>query len=213
MKMDKKKSLIVIAIIVFASLIGFGIYKVCTHKNLQTQKEAYFDHFMNYWYSFYEQYDANVDIYTRMKKGIILDYIKNGHGRYIYEQVPLYGGGTFSMRHHFEIDRLFEGWWIAHRAVGPIESAPDSRKEERWAFWNIYNCGKELNRIDDYDERLAIDIDYLESTFNQIDSLAHEIHIGFMLLERYRTTKVRNTDLNTLNNISDSEYEFDNYKR
>lgn len=209
--MNKKRLLIGISIIILALLIGFGIYKTYTHHKIQTKKEAYFDHFMNYWYSFYEQYDADVDIYTRMRKGIILDYIRNGQGRYIYEQVPLYGGGTFSMRHYFNINRLFDGWWITHRAVGPIESAPDSRKAERWAFWHIYSCGRELSQIDDYDEKLATDVDYLESTFNQIDSLAHEIHRGFIMLERYKTSKVKNTDLNTLNNIPNSEYEFDNY--
>lgn len=210
-KMNKKTSLIGIVVIILASLIAFGIYKSHTHHKIQTKKEACFDHFMNYWYSFYEQYDANVELYSRMKKGTILDYIRNRNGRYIYEQVPLYGGGTFLMRQYFNIDQLFSGWWIAHRAVGPIESAPDSRKEERWAYWHIYNCGRHLSRIDDYDENLATDTDYLEYTFNQIDSLSHEIHRGFLMLERYRTSKIRNTDINTLNNISDSEYEFENY--
>lgn len=209
--MNKKSSLIIIVVIILASIIGFGIYKSYTHHAIQNKKEAYFDHFMNYWYSFYEQYNADVEIYTRMKKGIILDYIRNGEGRYIYEQVPLYGGGTFSMRHHFNIEQLLSGWWIAHRAVGPIESAPDSRREERWAFWHIYDCGRQLSKIDDYDENLAKDIDYLESTFNQIDSLANEIHRGFMMLERYKISKVKDTDINILNNITNSEYEFDKY--
>lgn len=209
--MKKKSLLITISVIILASLIGFGIYKSYSYHKLQNKKEAYFDHFMNYWYSFYEQYNADVEIYTRMKKGIILDYIRNGKGRYIYEQVPLYGGGTFSMRQYFNIDQLLDGWWIAHRAVGPIESDPDSRKEERWAFWHIHNCGRQLSQIDDYDENLALDIDYLQSTFNQIDSLSNEIHKGFIALERYKNSKVSNTDLNTLNNIPNSEYDFDNY--
>lgn len=209
--MNKKKSLIGLVVIIIASLICFGVYKSNTHHKLQTKKEAYFDHFMNYWYSFYEQYNSEVEIYSRMKKGIILDYIRTGKGRYIYEEVPLYGGGTFSMRHHFNIDQLLGGWWISHRAVGPIESAPDSRKDERWAFWHIYNCGRELSQIDDYDERLATDMEYLETTFNQIDSLSNEIHKGFFMLERYKNSQVRNTDLRTLNNIPDSEYNFDNY--
>ena len=115
------------------------------------------------------------------------------------------------MKHHFDIEKLLSGWWIGHRAVGPIESAPDSRREERWAFWHIYDCGRQLSEIDDYDENLATDIDYLESTFNQIDSLANEIHRGFMMLERYKTSKVKGTNINTLNNISNLEYEFDKY--
>ena len=166
---------------------------------------------MNYWYSFYDQYNSDVEIYTRMKKSIILDYIKNGQGRYIYEQLPLYGGGSFSMRHHFNIDHELDGWWIAHRAVGPIECAPDSRKEERWAFWHMYNCGRELSQIDDYDERLGMDMDYLESTFDKIDSLANEVHRGFFSLERYKKTQIKNTNLERLNNISEAEYQFDNY--
>lgn len=208
--MDKKKALVGICIIILTSLVGV-VYKFYSHHKIQTKKEARFDHFMNYWYSFYEQYNADVEIYTRMKKGIILDYIRNGTGRYIYEQIPLYGGGTFSMRHHFNIEEKLEGHWIMHRAVSPIGSAPDSRKEERWAFWHIYNCGRELSQIDDYDERLGADIDYLNSIFNRIDSLAHEIHRGFISLERYRTSQIKNTDINTLNNITDSEYLLDNY--
>lgn len=210
--MNKKKTLIIsICIIAMAFLVGFAIHKSYLHHKIQTKKEAYFDHFMNYWYSFYEQYNADVDIYTRMKKGIILDYIRNGKGRYIYEQVPLYGGGTFSMKDHFNIDHKFEGYWIAHRAVGPIEAAPDSRKDERWAFWHIYNCGRQLSQIDDYDEKLGTDIDYLESTFNRIDSLAYEIHRGFISLERYKTSQIKNTNISILNNISEAEYSFDNY--
>lgn len=115
------------------------------------------------------------------------------------------------MRHHFYIERELEGNWITHKAVGPIDLAPDSREDERWAFWHIYNCGRELNQINDYDEILGTDMDYLESTFNKIDSLAHEIQRGFIVLERYRTSQIRNTNINTLNNIPDSEYLLDNY--
>lgn len=209
--MNKKKAIISLCILMLISLAGIGIYKTYSYHKIQSKKEAYFDHFMNYWYSFYEQYNSDVELYTRMKKSIIIDYIKNGQGRYIYEQLPLYGGGSFSMQHHFNIDQELGGWWIAHKAVGPIECAPDSRKEERWAFWHMYHCGRELSRIDDYDERLALDMDYLAATFNKIDSLADEIHRAFYSLDRYRTTKVQNTDLKRLNYISDSEYQFDNY--
>lgn len=209
--MNKKKIIISLCIIILTSLVGVGIYKAYSNHKIQNKKEAYFDHFMNYWYSFYDQYNSDVEIYTRMKKSIILDYIKNGQGRYIYEQLPLYGGGSFSMRHHFNIDRELDGWWIAHRAVGPIECAPDSRKEERWAFWHMYNCGRELSQIDDYDERLGMDMDYLEATFDKIDSLANEVHRGFFSLERYKKTQIKNTNLERLNNISEAEYQFDNY--
>ena len=209
--MKNKKILVSISIILLSSIMGIVIYKAYTHQISQNRKEARFDYFMNYWYGFYDQYNSDVEIYTKMKKGIILDYIRNGRGRYIYEQVPLYGGGTFSMRHHFYIDQKLEGRWIAHRAIAPIEGAPDTRKNERWAFWNIYNCGRQLSQIDDYDENLGMDINYLKSTFNKIDSLAHEIHRSFMLLDRYKTSQVRNTDINTLNEIPDSEYILENY--
>lgn len=209
--MNKKKALVGICIVILTSLVGLAIYKSYAYHKIQAKKEARFDHFMNYWYSFYEQYDADVEIFTRMKKGIILDYIRNGAGRYIYEQVPLYGGGTFSMRHHFNIDQVLKGHWIAHKAVGPIELASESRNDERWTFWHIYNCGRQLSQIDDYDERLGTDLDYLESTFNKIDSLAHEIHLGFISLERYKTSQIKNTNINTLNNISEAEYQLDNY--
>lgn len=209
--MDKKKILVSISIIILTSIVGIVIFKSYSHHRIQTKNEARFDHFMNYWYSFYDQYNADVELYTRMKKAIILDYIKNHAGRYIDDQLPLYGGGTFSMRHHFYIERELEGNWITHKAVGPIDLAPDSREDERWAFWHIYNCGRELNQINDYDEILGTDMDYLESTFNKIDSLAHEIQRGFIVLERYRTSQIRNTNINTLNNIPDSEYLLDNY--
>lgn len=209
--MNKKKIIISLCIIILTSLVGVGMYKAYSNHKIQTKKEAYFDHFMNYWYSFYDQYISDVEIYTRMKKSIILDYIRNGQGRYIYEQLPLYGGGSFSMRHHFDIHQKLDGWWIAHRAVGPIECAPDSRKEERWAFWHMYNCGRELSRIDDYDERLGMDMDYLEATFDKIDSLAYEVHRGFFSLERYKKTQIKNTNLERLDNISNAEYQFDNY--
>lgn len=209
--MNKKKTIISICIIILTSLVGFTIYKVYSNHKIQAKKEAYFDHFMNYWYSFHEQYNSDVELYTRMKKSIIIDYIRNSQGRYIYENLPLYGGGSFSMRHHFSIDQKLDGFWIAHKAVGPIECAPSSRKEERWAFWHIYNCGRELSRIDDYDERLGMDMDFLEATFNRIDSLANEIHKGFYSLDRYKTTKIKNVDIDRLNNISDSEYILDRY--
>ena len=182
--------LITISVIILASLIGFGIYQAYSYHKLQNKREAYFDHFMNYWYSFYEQYNEDVEIYTRMKKSIILDYIRTGKGRYIDEQVPLYGGGTFSMSQHFNIDRLLNGWWIAHKAIGPIKLAPESRKEEWWAFWQIYCSGRQLSQIDEYDENLALDINYLQFTFNQIDSLSNEIHKGFITLERYKNSLV-----------------------
>ena len=209
--MNKRNIWIVAIVILVASFSGVVVYKTYSHYKIECKKEARFDHFMNYWYSFYEQYNKDIEIYTRMKKGIILDYIRNGRGRYINEQVPLYGGGSFSMKHHFYIDQLLDGYWISHRAIAPIEGAPRSRMDERWAFWNIYSCGRELKQIDDYDENLALDINYLESTFNKIDSLAHEIHKSFILLERYKTTQIRNTDINTLNNIPNSEYILENY--
>ena len=209
--MNKKKIIVFITCIILTFLVSFGIFKVYSNHKIKKQEEARFDHFMNYWYAFYDQYNADVEIYTRMKKGIILDYIQNKKGRYIYEQAPLYGGGTFSIRQFFYIKKELEGWWISHRAVFPIESAPKHRKEERWAFWHMYYCGRELTQIDEYDENLGTNIDYLESTFNKIDSLAHEIHKGFVLLERYKSSQFKNTDINTLNNISNSEYKLDNY--
>ena len=207
--MNNKKKFFFIILILLTSLVGIYLYKSYSDNKIQSKKEARFDHFMNYWYSFLNQYTSDVEIYTRMKKSVILDYIKNHDGRYIYEYVPLYGGGSFSMRKYCNIEEHLDGWWIAHRAVGPINTAPNSRLKERMAFYNIYRCGKQLSKIDDYDEKMGYDSYYLESIFNKIDSLSYEIHRNFILLDRYKTTHVRNADLNTLNSISDSEYMLD----
>lgn len=66
--MDKKKILVSISIIILTSIVGIVIFKSYSHHRIQTKNEARFDHFMNYWYSFYDQYNADVELYTRMKK-------------------------------------------------------------------------------------------------------------------------------------------------
>ena len=109
------------------------------------------------------------------------------------------------------IEQELEYPWTILRASYPIEYAPDSRMNERWAFYKIFRCGQQLRDIDEYDEKLGYDREYLEDIFNRIDSLAHEAHINLLQLEKHRPAHHGRPNPNILNNIPDNEYSLKNY--
>lgn len=174
------------------------------------QEEARFDHFMNYWYPILDQYCYDIELYTRMKKGTILDYIKTHNGYYIYENVPLFGGGYFPMRKEVDIEREIRTVNV-HMAANPILNGPESRLEVRNAFSSLLFAGRELLDISEFDEELESDIDFLRATFEKIDSLNYEIHRNFIKLDEYRTTQYKFSNLNNLSSIPHSEYDIKNY--
>lgn len=198
-----KKGLLILILFIFVPLLMLSIL----HKKERSQKEARFDHFMNYWYAIIEHNCYNIEIYTRMKKSIILDYIKNHEGRYIYENVPFY----FSMRKMSNIENQLKFLTINHMAVAPILSAPNSRLKEKNAFCEIFNGTEELRNINEYDDELEYNPRYLYAVFEKIDSLASEIQKNFIILEKYRTTQLKESNVNLLNNIPHSEYSLENY--
>lgn len=207
LSMTKKKGLLILILFIFAPLLVLGIL----HKKEQSQKEARFDHFMNYWYAIIEHNCNDIEIYTRMKKSIILDYIENHEGRYIDENVPLYEGGYFPMRKMFNIENQLRFLTINHMSVAPILSAPNSRLKEKNAFREIFSGAYKLLYISEYDEELEYNPQYLYAVFEKIDSLAYEIQKNFILLEKYRTTQHKGSNANLINNIPLSEYSLENY--
>lgn len=211
---------ITIGISVMLLVVGGGValylYKLDVAKEEEIRKErcrqeARFDHFMNYWYPFLEQYCKNVDVYVCMKKNIILDYVRTHKGRYIYENVPIYGGGYFSMRQYVDVESVFSRSWVCHGAALPITSVSNCRIREQMAFYDIFCTGRELYEFNPYEDELIENPDYIENSFNSLDSLAHEIYKKFFLLDRYRATQYKYSNINTLNNIPRSEYLLENY--
>lgn len=205
-----KKSIIGIVLLAFLGFVG---YKVYSENKKQAKLEARFDRFMNYWYPIVEQYSNDMDIYARMKKGVIMDHINYHQGRYINDVIQLYGGGYFSIRQYSNIEREIElfGFGISPMASSPISAAPYSRGSEKEAFFNIFRCGTQLNKIDDYESELEYDYDYREKVFNKIDSLSNEVRKNLLILKDYKRSSSASADLNILNNIPDSEYELNNY--
>ena len=210
---QKKLFFLLLPIVLFLLIVGGG-YKIYLNKKELRQKEARFDHFMNYWYPIIEKNHYDIGLYARMKKGLILDYIKYNRRYTVDDFIPLFGGGYFSIHDFVKIDRELGSTSLGQMAADPITFAPNfnlhTRLKEREAFWNFFMRIDNLRSISIFEEEYE-NIENLKAVFEEIDSIEFKIHTHFIFLEKYKVTQIKGSDRNTLNNIPLSEYSLENY--
>lgn len=194
---------VVAIIIVLAGAIVL-VVKNNEYKESERKLEARFDKFMGYFYPYLNDISKAADIYKRMQISLIYDYTLHQKGRYIYEDVSYYDGGTFSMRDYSFIEKILEqaSNLFFYRAYGPIQEAPQSRIEERFSLYKILNAAKELFLADIYNDDIA-----LQSRVENVDSLNMEIQFNMHSLIKYKNS----SPTIDLNSISEAEYDLNNY--
>ena len=139
---------------------------------------------------------------------LMYDYLANHKGRYIYENVHYFNGGVFSMREFCTLEDYLNqtGMIYAGQAFFPIAAGPNSRNDEKKAFYTIFNSVKRLMQVDIYDSNIGISITP-EQIENDIDSLNTEIQYNFYNLNKYKNPNSKRN----LNSIRESDYDLNNY--
>lgn len=200
---------IILPVIIVLTIIGGSIFLIVHHKNqIKNEKlEARFDRFMGYYYPYLENITKAAEIYKRMQISLMYDYIKYNRGRYIYETVPYYNGGYFSMRDLDNVENILDhaDMLYVSRTINPIYEAPKSRYNERYACLSVIYDARDLCKVDIYDENIGINGN-AKRTEEVFDSLYIDMMSNFYSLSKYKTTYKKD-----LNSISDFEFDLNNY--
>lgn len=204
-----KNKIIKYCIFAFFILVTFFfIYKVYEKNNNEKKLEARFDKFAEYFYPHLKEISEASNTYKRMQISLMYDYLEHKKGRFVYETVRYYDGGIFSMKDEFNIMLFLENTTnlFVHKAMSPINNAPNSRNMERDAVWNILNSARALAKIDVYIDDYDI-YSAASRTKETIDSLVLDIQGNLHSLSKYNNSKIKLD----LGQISDAEYDLSNY--
>lgn len=170
--------------------------------------EARFDRFMGYYYPYLKDISEASNIFKRMKISLMYDYISYRKGRYVYENVNYFDGGTFSMQQEHSLMSFLEESKMLYiaRCYGPIDCATKSRVREKRECLRVLYSVKELLTVDIYNDNLVLYGNH-EKVRNTIDSLNLEIQQGVHNLSKYRES----TSRKDLKSINESDYNIENY--
>lgn len=207
-KISKKKYLAFFLFVILLSILAFMCIKYYEKIEKERKIEARFDRFMGYYYPYLKDIAEASNLYKRMKVSLMYDYISYRKGRYVYENVNYFDGGTFSMQQELSLMSFLEESKMLYfaRCYGPIDCATKSRVREKRECLRVLYSVKELLAVDIYDNNIAL-YGRHEDVRNTIDSLNSEIQQSLYNLSKYRESAVR---IN-LNSISESDYNLDNY--